>query len=315
MQSALFLQQNSSALIVSRPFLSQPITQRYPSSVFTGFFCFDYLCRLIFQYLPLKDRYFVVSVSAIKLENTGVIKMSDKVHRDDDHPIFYGTWMHYSWCRLERDDGEEGISLEIIKQILRATGYSSINEFNESLSKYELGNVPSSIQKKFHTIFEGYNKTLGSSVFPKTLDVDGVGTLPLPLHKIDRTTPCSFEIYAISIQHTDDEMYDIPIKAGVACAKVFTPKPGQERLCSLLMSDETDYSILSKSDQDIIAEWVSSGDEKIEDLETAYESANISLRDIPEHMGIGTIEFDCEDGGIVSLFLSGEEEKGFSVFD
>ena len=228
-------------------------------------------------------------------------------------PQQYGAWRYYAPAYLESDDGETEIPLAIVDNILDIIGYSSIDEFNNEMNKYNRGEIPEMVQNKLRRIFLGHDEIIEEQ-FPESLNVEGVGELPSPLVKIPNPEPCIIEIYAISIEKTEDELFEIPIRIGISCSKFLAPKPDYERLSSLLI--EGDAEKLNEDDRDVVLKWFSEGGDENEDFDEVFDSAATSLREtIEELMGIVSIDFEDEDGDEFVFYVTGEEEIGFSRSD
>jgi len=101
---------------------------------------------------------------------------------------------------------------------------------------------------------------------------------------------------------------------GISCSKFLAPKPGYERLSSLLI--EEDAEKLNEDDRDVVLKWSSEGGDENEDFDEVFDSAATSLREsIEEYMGIVSIDFKDEDGDEFVFYVTGEEEIGFSRSD
>jgi hypothetical protein len=242
---------------------------------------------------------------------------------DDDgdsttiYPKEYGAWRYYAPAYLESDDSESEISLEIVRQILEISKFKSIDDFNNEMNKHNRGELPEELQDKLRCIFLGHDEII-EAISSDSFYVDGAGELPSPLMIIQNPEPCKIEIYAISIEKIDAELFRIPVRMGISSAKLFFPHPGYEKLCPLLIGGvdgiERDAESLNEDEKELLKKWASNGDEEVEDFDEFFEEAVIQLRYrmIEEALGVCTIDFENEEGDELSFYVTGDEEIGFS---
>jgi hypothetical protein len=204
-----------------------------------------------------------------------------------------------------------------VRQIFDISKFKSIDDFNNEMNKHNRGELPEELQDKLRCIFLGHDEII-EAIPSDFFYVDGAGELPSPLMIIQNPEPCKIEIYAISIEKIDAELFRIPVRMGISSAKLFCPQPGYEKLCSLLISGvdgiERDAESLNEDEKELLKKWASNGDEEVEDFDKFFEEAAIQLkhRMIEEALGVCTIDFENKEGDELSFYVTGDEEIGFS---
>lgn len=234
----------------------------------------------------------------------------------ETYPKRYGAWRYFAPACLELDD-EQQFSVKIVQQILRATGFSSVEAFNDEVKKHPRGELPEVLQDRLRAVFLGHGE-IPNYEFPEKIFVNGAGDLVAPVEKPSDQEPLRIEIAAISIEVGKNNRFRIPLRVGAESANLFAPRDGLEQLCALLMGDNSGddraWDLLSGEEQAVIRKWVSSSGAHLENFDDFLDEVRAQLKFafIEPILDLCTIEFEDEDGDEVCLSVVGDEELGFS---
>jgi len=230
----------------------------------------------------------------------------------------YSVWRWYAPCTILTEDGDL-LPAETVGRVLELTGFESIDALTNELGTASRNKIPEKLQTRIRRLFRVAVNTEAAEESMEIAGEDDDFSLPYPFRANKKAKGGPVDITAFHIGYADkNTTLEITVRVGIDVPDFLVPrKKTDQDFCHLVATKSFDYYDLSTSDKKTIRSWlVSSGIEAstAEEL-LASEDFITELKDriydrIEQLVSVGVSDLLGDES---YAYLSGEEEKGFSV--
>lgn len=230
----------------------------------------------------------------------------------------YSAWRWYAPCTILTEDGDM-LPAETEERVLELTGFKSIDALLKELNAASRHKIPEKLQARIRRLFTVHVNPGASDEAIDVAGDDDEYSLPYPFRANKKAKAGPIEISAFHIGYADENTtLEITVRAGIDVPDFLMPrKKTDQDFCHLVATKSLGNDDLTTSDKKTILTWLVSNGIEASTAEELIESEDF-ITELSERI-YDRLE-QLVSVGVAGLlgdeqyaYLSGEEEKGFSV--